>query len=113
MTGRVSLGGERRGVVSADSSQGRSRARGRPPSGGILVLWLWRLPSQIFLSSEAGLAHLLPITYWMTSSARPSSDGGIVRPRALAVLRLITSSNLVGCSMGKSAGLAPRRILST
>ncbi len=34
MTGRVSLGGERRGVVSADSSQGRSRARGRPPAGG-------------------------------------------------------------------------------
>jgi hypothetical protein len=29
------------------------------------------------------------------------------------VLRLITSSNLVGCSMGKSAAFAPFRILST
>ncbi len=49
----------------------------------------------------------------ITSSARPSSDRGIVRPRALAVLRLITSSNLVGCSTGRSPGLAPLRILST
>ncbi len=32
-------------------------------------------------------------------------DGGIVKPRALAVFRLITSSNFVGCSTGKSAGL--------
>src|SRR5438876_9254744 len=51
--------------------------------------------------------------YWITSSARPSSDGGIVRPRALAVLRLTTSSNFVGRSTGRSAGLAPLRILST
>jgi len=34
MTGRVSLGGERREVVSADSSHGRSRARGWRPAGG-------------------------------------------------------------------------------
>ena len=54
-----------------------------------------------------------PTHYWITSSARDKSDGEIVRPRALAVLRLITSSNLVGCSMGRSAGLAPFRILST
>jgi len=46
-------------------------------------------------------------------SARPSSEGGIVSFRALAVLRLMTSSNLVGCSTGRSAGLAPLRILST
>ena len=36
-----------------------------------------------------------------------SARAGTSRPRALAVLRLITSSNLVGCSTGKSAGLAP------
>jgi hypothetical protein len=51
--------------------------------------------------------------YSITWSARPSSDGGIVSSRALAVLRLMTKSNLVGCSTGRSAGLAPRRILST
>jgi hypothetical protein len=30
----------------------------------------------------------------------------MVRPRAFAVLRLMISSNLVGCSTGRSAGLA-------
>jgi hypothetical protein len=49
----------------------------------------------------------------ITSSAWKSTVGGIVRPRALAVLRLMTNSNLVGCSTGRSAGLAPFRILST
>ena len=51
--------------------------------------------------------------YSITSSARASSDGGISRPSALAVVRLMTRSNLVGCSTGRSAGFAPRRILST
>src|SRR4029453_18108064 len=36
--------------------------------------------------------------YWITPPARPRSDGGIVRPRAFAVLRSMTSSNFVGCS---------------
>ena len=42
-----------------------------------------------------------PVHYWITSSARASTAGGIVRPSAFAVLRLITSSNLVGCSTGR------------
>ena len=45
----------------------------------------------------------------MTSSARASRLAGMVSPRALAVLRLITSSNLIGCSTGGSAGLSPLR----
>ena len=49
----------------------------------------------------------------ITSSASASTLGGISRPSALAVLRLITSSNLVGYSTGSSAGLAPLKILST
>jgi hypothetical protein len=56
---------------------------------------------------RAGVA----IIYSITSSARPSSEIGKVMPRALAVLRLRTNSNLVGCSTGRSAGLAPFRIL--
>src|SRR5439155_24021584 len=48
----------------------------------------------------------------MTSSARAKSDCGTVRPSAFAVLRLITSSNLLGCSIGRSAGLAPFSILA-
>ncbi len=54
--------------------------------------------------------HATPV-HWITSSARSSNDGGMVRPSALAVLRLITSSTLVGCRTGRSAGLAPLRIL--
>src|SRR5215472_5092013 len=49
----------------------------------------------------------------ITASARASSVGGISRPSALAVVRLITRSNLVGCSTGMSAGAVPRKILST
>jgi hypothetical protein len=49
----------------------------------------------------------------LTPSARASSTGEMVRPSALAVIRLMTRSNLVGCWTGNSAGIAPRRILST
>jgi hypothetical protein len=49
----------------------------------------------------------------MTSSARRRNDSGIVSPSAFAVLRLITNSNLIGRSIGKSATLAPLRIRST
>src|SRR5262249_14830605 len=49
----------------------------------------------------------------ITSSARASSDGGTSRPRALAVLRLIASSNLVGACTGRSAAFSPLRIRST
>ena len=41
----------------------------------------------------------------ITSSARASSDGGTSRPSAFAVLRLITSSNLVGCLHRQVGGL--------
>jgi hypothetical protein len=51
--------------------------------------------------------------YSITSSARSSSVGGIVRPIAFAVLRLITSSNVVGCSIGRSLGFAPAMIFLT
>lgn len=51
--------------------------------------------------------------YSITSSAVASSDGAMAILSALAVLRLITSSNFVGCWTGRSAGLAPFRIRST
>src|SRR5215468_2640076 len=49
----------------------------------------------------------------ITSSASARSLSGILRPSALAVLRLMTNSNLTGASTGKSAGLAPFRMRST
>src|ERR1700745_2137691 len=54
-----------------------------------------------------------PQRYSITSAARPSSEGGTVKPSAVAVFRLMTSSIFVGCSTGNSAGLAPFKILST
>ena len=49
----------------------------------------------------------------ITSSAVASSDGGTVRPSMRAVEALMTSSNLLDCTTGKSAGLAPLRMRPT
>src|SRR5262249_723840 len=46
----------------------------------------------------------------ITSSAGASSVAGTSMPTALAVARLMTNSNLVGCTTGRSAGLAPLRM---
>src|SRR6516164_287186 len=46
----------------------------------------------------------------ITSSARPDNGSGTVRPSALAVLRLITSSIFVTCCTGRSAGFWPLRM---
>ena len=53
------------------------------------------------------------VYHWMILSARCSSVCGMASPSAFAVYKLMTSSNLVGCSTGRSAGFAPLKILST
>src|SRR5262249_43522094 len=55
----------------------------------------------------------LPPVHSITSSARRSSAGGIVRPRAFAVLTLISSSYFAICSTGRLPAWVPLRILST
>src|SRR5262249_38417217 len=54
-----------------------------------------------------------PSFHLMTLSALASTFGGIVRPICFAAFKLITNSNFVGCSTGRSAGFAPFKILST
>src|SRR5262245_7335088 len=49
----------------------------------------------------------------ITSSASASSVGGISTPNAFAVARLITRSNLVASSTGRSPGFSPVRIRPT
>src|SRR6516225_5106406 len=49
----------------------------------------------------------------ITSSASCWNDSVMFNPRDLAVFRLMTSSNLVGCITGSSAGLAPLSIRLT
>src|SRR5262249_48698409 len=51
--------------------------------------------------------------HWITSAARASNIAGTSMPSAFAVLRLMTSSNFVACSMGRSPGFAPARIFAT
>src|SRR5262249_19980578 len=48
----------------------------------------------------------------ITSSARPSSVSGKVRPSVFEVLRLITNSIFVDCWTGSPAGFSPLRILA-
>jgi hypothetical protein len=54
-------------------------------------------------------SKVIPRYYSITSSAMASTPGGMVMLSALAVLSLITNSNLVGCMTGRLAGLAPLR----
>src|SRR5262249_6586677 len=49
----------------------------------------------------------------IASSARTSTVAGTSRPSSLAVLRLTTSSYLVGFCTGSSAGFSPLRMRST
>ena len=68
---------------------------------------------RLFACCEARTRHAIATVHSITRSARRRIDGGIVIPSAVAVLRLITSSNVVGCSTGISAGFAPFSILLT
>ena len=63
-------------------------------------------------SQKSKIANLKSV-HLITLSTRYSTDSGIVRPICFAVLRLITSSNFIGRSTGRSAGFVPLRILST
>jgi hypothetical protein len=63
-----------------------------------------------------GSGHVLDFRLFghlITRSALARTLGGIVNPICFAAFRLMTNSNFVGCSTGRSPGLAPFRILST
>ena len=64
-------------------------------------------------SITAKQSNQVAASHSITSSARARRVGGISRPSTLAVFRLISSVNFVGCSIGSIGGLAPLRILST
>src|SRR5262249_48094286 len=70
---------------------------------------LLRLPQQRQCRAPKSHDELAPL-HSITSSARPSSDGGTERPSAFAVPRLITSSTFVNCWTGRSAGFSPFRM---
>ena len=55
------------------------------------------------LSITEGFDQFLAMRQSITSSARARIDGEISRPSAFATIRLMTSSNLVGCSTSLAA----------
>src|SRR6516164_9253806 len=54
--------------------------------------------------------ELAPLHHSITSSTRARMVAGTSSPSALAVARLMTSSNLVDCCTGRLAGFSPLRI---
>src|SRR4051812_7181240 len=75
--------------------------------------WLLRVRRERPCRRTAEQRDDLAPPHSITSSAIASKFGGTSMSSALAVVRLITSSNLVGSCTGRSAGAAPFSILST
>jgi len=101
--------------IQLTSVQGQTRPRSHvrvaaalPPTTAVV---LQRRERQF--RAIAGLMHRSKRHHSITSSARSRIDVGNSIPIAFAVLRLTTISNFVTCSTGRSAGVAPRRILAT
>ena len=90
------------GLVSAFANTGNAVAYGRGSYGP--------LPDSMHCSKRRASATTI---YSITSSAMAMSEGGTVRPSMRAVEALMTSSNLLDCTTGKSAGLAPLRMRPT
>ena len=55
----------------------------------------------------------LAAPYSITSSASATSLSGTLRPSVLAVLRLMTISNMAACVTGRSDGFSPLRMRPT
>jgi hypothetical protein len=76
-----------------------------------------RITFLVIGAGPAFFSDLRPLTsdlyHRITLSALANTLGGIVRPICFAAFRLMMNSNFIGCSTGRSAGLAPLRILST
>ena len=75
-------------------------------------VWLWA-SSRVSSLAAASDAKSTLSPHSITSSASCWSCVGISTPSAVAVLRLITRSNLSGRCIGNSLGLAPCRIFPT
>ena len=89
----------------------RSRTRAQESDGRQLRSLLCTSRERPCSGRAAEQRDELAALHSITSSARARNASGIVSSIALAVLRLTTSSNFVGCSTGRSAGFAPRKNL--
>jgi hypothetical protein len=109
-------------LLSKNGARGAMSALGQKQTFAVHQLPMSALPPKADIRQRGRYVRFVPEAdigqaqlagYSMTSSARASTDGGIVRPSAFAVLRLITSWSLVGACTGRSAGFSPLRMRST
>jgi hypothetical protein len=107
------FGGSRQGWLHCGIStrlmigSGRNPAPSQRSAAPILDSYCSHLQTGSAIGMQATQIHSI------SRSARSMIDCGIERLSALAVFMLTNISNLVGCSTGRSAGLAPLKILST
>ena len=99
-------------------NQGENWSTGDTYIAGVGQGFMIASPLQVLLSAatvanDGKLMLCESSGHSITRSAPTSTDWGISSPSVLAVFMLMTSSNRVGRSNGKSRGLAPLRILST
>jgi len=75
--------------------------------------WSEAFAGGVQLASKRPFPASRPTRHWVACVARTMISGGIVSPSAFTVFKLTTSSNIVSCSIGRSAGIAPFSIRST
>src|SRR5262249_4609034 len=97
----------RRGIIPGAAAEQPDNRSGR------LLRARRQRPCRRAAEQRDELAPLQLCGHSITSSALASNVAGISIPIALAVLRLITSSYLVGACTGRLAGFSPLRIRST
>ena len=105
-------------IGNSSASASRSPSRGRSSSARLAVQRMIDLPPPERAPSgfEVALRVRRPDQRQagrLCHSLKANGCGSSVLPIAFAVVRLTTSSNLLGCSTGMSAALAPCNILST
>src|SRR5262249_60721494 len=105
------------GIPGSPSATTTIDGRYLPPPAQPIVLWRANYHHAISdfcnnicqerTQADAAIAVCRSQSYSITSSARASTVAGMSMPSVFAVLRLITSSYLVGVCTGSSAGFSP------
>jgi hypothetical protein len=101
---------DRFGSIAPDRPDRDARPMSAPPP---IAVKHWQRSATPLCAKRRHMHRTKDYRYSITSSAMASSLSGTVSPSALAVLRLITSSYLVGACTGRSAGFSPLRMRST